>query len=47
MEGTLAGEKTGYDCPVLLKVFGPGEPVARAERKFQVQCHLEPLNIPC
>ena len=33
LEGVLAGEKGQFDCPILLKVFGPAEPVARAECK--------------
>lgn len=30
MEGVLAGEKRTYDCPILLRLYGPADPVVRA-----------------
>ncbi|KAF4636619.1 hypothetical protein G7Y89_g1465 [Cudoniella acicularis] len=44
LEGTLAGEKTGYDCPILLKVFGPSEPIARAELEAKLGRDRVPLK---
>lgn len=29
LEGVISGEKGSFDCPILLKVFGPGESNAR------------------
>lgn len=34
LEGTLAGEKGTFDCPILLKVFGPAGSNARADCKY-------------
>jgi SWI/SNF-related matrix-associated actin-dependent regulator of chromatin subfamily A3 len=44
VEGTLAGEKGSWDCPILLKVFGPGEPVARAELEAKMKADRLPLK---
>lgn len=41
MEGVLAGEKRAYDCPVLLKIYGPADPVVRAN------CMLYPQALIC
>jgi SWI/SNF-related matrix-associated actin-dependent regulator of chromatin subfamily A3 len=37
VEGVLAGESNGYDCPLNLKVFGPGEPIARAQLEARMK----------
>ncbi|KAH8678770.1 putative SWI/SNF-related matrix-associated actin-dependent regulator of chromatin subfamily A member 3-like 1 [Tricladium varicosporioides] len=37
LEGTLAGEKGFYDCPILLKVFGPSETNARTELEARLK----------
>ena len=37
VEGTLAGEKGSFDCPILLKVFGPAEFNARAELEKKME----------
>ncbi|PQE03821.1 hypothetical protein CJF30_00006520 [Rutstroemia sp. NJR-2017a BBW] len=44
LEATLAGEKGNFDCPVLLKVYGPGEPVARAELESKLKADRVPLK---
>lgn len=44
VEGLIAGEKGQFDCPVLLKVFGPGEPVARAQLEAKMKSDRLPLK---
>ncbi|KAG0653087.1 Sucrose nonfermenting 2 3 [Hyphodiscus hymeniophilus] len=44
IEGTLAGEKGSWDCPILLKVFGPAEPVARAQLEERMKADRLPLK---
>ncbi|RDL39831.1 putative SWI matrix-associated actin-dependent regulator of chromatin subfamily A member 3-like 1 [Venustampulla echinocandica] len=31
IEAILAGRKTGYDCPILLKIYGPADPTSRQQ----------------
>jgi SWI/SNF-related matrix-associated actin-dependent regulator of chromatin subfamily A3 len=44
IEGLIAGEKGHFDCPILLKVFGPAEPVARAELEAKMKADRLPLK---
>jgi SWI/SNF-related matrix-associated actin-dependent regulator of chromatin subfamily A3 len=44
IEGVLAGEKGPFDCPILLKVFGPSEPVARAQLEARMKADRLPLK---
>jgi SWI/SNF-related matrix-associated actin-dependent regulator of chromatin subfamily A3 len=44
LEGTIAGEKGSWDCPILLKVFGPAEPTARAELEAKIKADRLPLK---
>lgn len=44
LEGTLAGEKGFYDCPILLKVFGPSETNDRAELEAKLKHDKVPLK---
>lgn len=44
IEGTIAGEKGSWDCPILLKVFGPAELVARAELEAKIKADKVPLK---
>ncbi|TVY33609.1 DNA repair protein RAD5A [Lachnellula subtilissima] len=44
MEGVIAGEKATFDCPILLKVFGPAEPVARAQLEARMKADRVPLK---
>jgi SWI/SNF-related matrix-associated actin-dependent regulator of chromatin subfamily A3 len=44
IEGTLAGEKTGFDCPILLKVFGPADPIGRAQLETNLKATKLPLK---
>jgi SWI/SNF-related matrix-associated actin-dependent regulator of chromatin subfamily A3 len=44
LEGTIAGEKGFYDCPILLKIFGPGEPNARAALEARLKSDKVPLK---
>jgi len=44
MEGIISGEKGFYDCPVHLKLFGPGEPIARAELESRLKADKLPLK---
>lgn len=37
IEGVLAGEKGQFDCPILLKLFGPIEPIARRELEAKLK----------
>lgn len=37
IEAVLAGEKGAWDCPILLKVFGPDEAVARGELETKLK----------
>ncbi|APA13003.1 hypothetical protein SS1G_08499 [Sclerotinia sclerotiorum 1980 UF-70] len=44
MEGILAGEKRAYDCPILLKVYGPADPVVRADLGRELAAKRLPLK---
>jgi SWI/SNF-related matrix-associated actin-dependent regulator of chromatin subfamily A3 len=44
LEGTVAGEKGSWDCPIILKVFGPAELVARAELEAKMKADRLPLK---
>jgi SWI/SNF-related matrix-associated actin-dependent regulator of chromatin subfamily A3 len=44
MEGTLAGDKGYYDVPIRLKVFGPAEPVTRAELEARMKADRLPIK---
>lgn len=44
VEGVIAGEKATFDCPILLKVFGPAEPVARTELEAKMKADRLPLK---
>ena len=44
VEGTIAGEKGSWDCPILLKVFGPAEPVTRAQLEEKMKSDRVPLK---
>ncbi|KAI9649722.1 hypothetical protein NHQ30_002303 [Ciborinia camelliae] len=44
MEGILAGEKKTFDCPVLLKIYGPADPVVRANLESQLAAKRVPLK---
>ena len=44
MEGVIAGEKATFDCPILLKVFGPAEPIARAQLEARMKADKVPLK---
>ncbi|KAF5872570.1 putative rad5-like protein [Botrytis fragariae] len=44
MEGVLTGEKRAYDCPVLLKIYGPADPAVRANLEKQLAAKRLPLK---
>ena len=44
LEGVLAGEKGQFDCPILLKVFGPVDPVARTQLDAKIKADKLPLK---
>ena len=44
IEGIISGEKGFYDCPIHLKLFGPGEPIARAELEDRMKDDKLPLK---
>ena len=44
MEGVLSGEKGSWDCPINLKIFGPGEPVARAQLEAKLKSDRVPIK---
>jgi SWI/SNF-related matrix-associated actin-dependent regulator of chromatin subfamily A3 len=44
VEGILSGESNGYDCPLHLKIFGPSEPVARAELEARMKSDKVPIK---
>ena len=37
IEATLAGEKGAWDCPILIKFFGPSETIARSELEAKLK----------
>lgn len=44
LEGVIAGVKGSFDCPILLKVFGPGESNARAALEARLKSDRVPLK---
>jgi SWI/SNF-related matrix-associated actin-dependent regulator of chromatin subfamily A3 len=40
----VAGEKGGWDCPINLKIYGPGEPVARAQLEARLKSDRVPIR---
>ena len=44
VEGIIAGEKGSWDCPILLKLLGPAEPVARAALEAKMKADRLPLK---
>jgi SWI/SNF-related matrix-associated actin-dependent regulator of chromatin subfamily A3 len=44
IEGVLAGEKGSWDCPILLKIFGPAEPQARAQLEAKMRSDKVPIK---
>jgi SWI/SNF-related matrix-associated actin-dependent regulator of chromatin subfamily A3 len=44
VEGVLSGEKGSWDCPINLKIFGPGEPVARAQLEAKLKSDRVPIK---
>lgn len=44
VEGVLAGESTGYECPLHLKIYGPAEPVTRAQLEARMKADRVPLK---
>lgn len=40
MEGVLTGKKGAYDCPVLLKIYGPADPAVRANCMLYPQAFM-------
>jgi len=44
LEGVIAGEKATFDCPILLKFFGPAEPVARAQLEARMKSDRVPFK---
>lgn len=44
IEGLIAGEKGQWDCPLLLKIYGPGEPIARAQLEAKMKSDRLPIK---
>ncbi|KAJ9382898.1 hypothetical protein DTO063F5_5417 [Paecilomyces variotii] len=44
IEGILSGPKGDFDCPVLLKLYGPYDPQRRAELKARMELDRLPLG---
>ncbi|KUJ16374.1 putative SWI/SNF-related matrix-associated actin-dependent regulator of chromatin subfamily A member 3-like 1 [Mollisia scopiformis] len=44
LEGILTGEKGSFDCPIRLRVFGPSEPVARAQLEAEMKAKRMPIK---
>lgn len=44
VEGIIAGEKGQWDCPVLLKLYGPAEPAARAQLEAKMKSDRMPFK---
>jgi len=40
----LAGEKGGWDCPINLKIYGPVEPIARAQLEAKLKSDRVPIR---
>jgi SWI/SNF-related matrix-associated actin-dependent regulator of chromatin subfamily A3 len=44
VEGVIAGEKGSFDCPILLKVYGPAAPDARAQLESKMKADKLPIK---
>ncbi|KAL5325706.1 hypothetical protein ACEPPN_006836 [Leptodophora sp. 'Broadleaf-Isolate-01'] len=44
LEGILAGEKGHWDCPIRLRVFGPGDPAARKLLEDNLKAKRVPIK---
>lgn len=44
VEGSLAGRKGHYDCPINLRLFGTSEPIERASLKSRMQADRLPVE---
>lgn len=44
VEGSLAGRKGTYDCPIALRLFGTSEPIERASLKSRMQGDMLPVD---
>lgn len=44
VEGSLAGEKCFYDCPISLRLFGTSDPIERANLKARMKADRLPVE---
>lgn len=44
VEGSLAGQKGNYDCPIALRLFGTSDPIERASLKSRMQADRLPVD---
>lgn len=44
VEGSLAGRKATYDCPITLRLYGTSEPIERASLKSRMQAEGLPVE---
>ena len=44
MEGVIAGDKGSFDCPILLKVYGPADPYDRARLQSRLKADKVPIK---
>lgn len=44
VEGTLAGQKGTYDCPISLRLFGTSDPIERADLRHRMKADRLPVE---
>ena len=45
VEGSLAGEKGTYDCPIALRLFGTSDPIERADLRRRMKSDRLPVEV--
>jgi SWI/SNF-related matrix-associated actin-dependent regulator of chromatin subfamily A3 len=45
VEGSLAGQKGTYDCPIALRLFGTSDPIGRAELRRKMKSDKLPVEV--
>lgn len=45
MEGAIAGQKGGYNCPIDLRLFGTGNPIERANLRNRMELDRLPVEV--
>lgn len=45
VEGSLAGQKGTYDCPISLRLFGTSDPIERADLRHRMKADRLPVEV--